>query len=536
MEPPCRQRRLEPWRQRIREECAREADAHCPVPTREGSPLQVLLRNTAEERAMRDRNPIPPGSPHSMVAPPSTLFDLSREMDSLFDSLFAPPQQRSMEVGGSNNREAEDPFEAIFDSMMGFSLRAFDRMMLTTMDAEPAVTPSMGATPMAGIDVEEKIDGFPVEGPPAKVGGGAGHYDEDETSLDEDLSSSDFHRKREIPIAEDEEDEGKGYPWGDEDFGGYDDYVSENSFATSASLDGVVSEDGEDEVAPTTPEQAAENALDVMVANLAQRAVMHATPVSEEAVAMHRAQQEKDDAEEAAFEIAEDAGEAGSTEEVGGPPVISIENLPQRLFEMGNLLLVEAGSRRRLQEADDGKIDPHLQVKERLARRLTEYRTDLFYHPDGTVTVYTSGSSGMPSPFMKPHHVIPPRPQLMNHLQPSAFPPPASESPLGMGSRHLDQCTKSRFDNGDLEGACHQAVQQFYLALDDRTMVPPAPRMMEPLIEKRTRTTNVHAEYHHEIAGVNAGTVCLFAGVFALLALVLNPICLACDEDEARKI
>jgi len=113
------------------------------------------------------------------------------------------------------------------------------------------------------------------------------------------------------------------------------------------------------------------------------------------------------------------------------------QEITHRLSEMGNDLLMK--THRRLAElSPSDAVDPHSAVQERLARRLTEYSVDLFFHPDGTVTLYTAS---MP-------------------------PPPENDVPvLGMGSMDLDQCVYSRYQNGDLDLKCHEAVDLFMMAL-----------------------------------------------------------------------
>ena len=95
-----------------------------------------------------------------------------------------------------------------------------------------------------------------------------------------------------------------------------------------------------------------------------------------------------------------------------------------------------------------------------LGRRLTEYRQDLFLHPsDGTVTLYTRG-------LMSPPPVMTIR---------GYYPQEKIVASLGMGlGDDVDQCMESRFDNGDLDGDCNDAVQMFFLAVNDRTLIPPS--------------------------------------------------------------
>ena len=179
------------------------------------------------------------------------------------------------------------------------------------------------------------------------------------------------------------------------------------------------------EVGFQQPEVAAENALDVAVAELARRSI-------------HRAGSEDGAAVAAA----------------AAPPALpDVGELHDRLFRLGSGLLSEAHGKRRLLEAAGGEadvaVDPRARTKERLARRLTEYRTDLFYHPDGTVTVYTRSRDPRP----------PPRPAA------------DARPPLGFGDDRVDECMTSRHANGDLRGGCHAAVDAFSRATTDRTLV-----------------------------------------------------------------
>jgi len=95
-----------------------------------------------------------------------------------------------------------------------------------------------------------------------------------------------------------------------------------------------------------------------------------------------------------------------------------------------------------------------------LGRRLTEYHQDLFLHPsDGTVTLYTRGLMS-PPPVMtiRGYH---PQQKIVASLG------------MGMGD-DVDKCMESHFHNGDLAGDCNDAVQMFFLAVNDRTLIPPS--------------------------------------------------------------
>lgn len=116
--------------------------------------------------------------------------------------------------------------------------------------------------------------------------------------------------------------------------------------------------------------------------------------------------------------------------------------ITHRLSQRGNDLLMRT-HRRLAEQSRLESVDPHSAVQERLARRLTEYSVDLFFHPDGTVTLY---STAMPSP-------------------------PGNDVPvLGSGSKEVDHCVYSRYENGDLENECDEAVDFFMMALSSPGM------------------------------------------------------------------
>jgi hypothetical protein len=94
-----------------------------------------------------------------------------------------------------------------------------------------------------------------------------------------------------------------------------------------------------------------------------------------------------------------------------------------------HLQLMESRRRRRLSE-----IDPHSEMRDRLARRLTEYvsTTEVFQLPGGGVM----------------------RVVRVN--------PAEEETPrLGFMFKEMDDCVYSRYQNGDLSDNCNQAVSSF---------------------------------------------------------------------------
>jgi hypothetical protein len=409
-EPPCRQRRLEPWRRQVRERCAAEADKVC----RRSSDIRMtgdVLRRQGDSQ--------------------QPLSPLAKEIEAFFnDVIVAPTRQEGRREEEEEEKVVVDDFESIFNSMLGFSLRAFDEITMLTDENN-----SNGAT-AAAVVMEagyHKLDGdqAAAEGttaaaPPSGDEGERMMEDSAISHLDDDMdmdsrvfSSEGFREEvyaaEEVPV--------------------------------------------EQPRAAPTPEQAAEDALDAMVGALFR--------------AVSTANQEAQGPEQHKSELDN-----------------SLNFFSSRFFRMGNDLLDEARTRRRLTE---GAADPRAEVKERLGRRLTEYRTDLFAHPDGSVTLLRSSSdpfaaatlvAGMSGGGM----AVPPRPPTRNNnvvMSPPFFATNnnnngAPPTPLGMNSRHLDECLRSRYDNGDLENEdCHEAVEQLLLAVDHRAAPIGDPRMQQ---------------------------------------------------------
>jgi len=246
--------------------------------------------------------------------------------------------------------------------------------------------------------------------------------------------------------------------------------------------------------------QAAENSLDTMVASLAQSV-----------------QQEKIDTSKV---NSEDSGDGAIR-----PSVI---NLPQLLLQLGKDLLSETHSdRRRLLEEGGEKMDVHSHVKERLARRLTEYRTDLFFDSDGTITMYTT-SEVAPSSLFSPAPI-----SLDRHLQSWEV-----ETPLGMGSTHFDQCMRSRFDNGDLGGECHGAVKQLLLAVGDRSLMPPSSAEEE----YRRTAQEVNADFNAWLIAapqgasdprtVHALPTLMYSSIFLICVFLMDRFMFSNDEED----
>eukprot|EP00986_Skeletonema_menzelii_P018848 scaffold26734_cov143-Skeletonema_menzelii.AAC.3 len=116
-----------------------------------------------------------------------------------------------------------------------------------------------------------------------------------------------------------------------------------------------------------------------------------------------------------------------------------IDNVPhvEEVFEslLGDIMDITShiqisSERRRLSEGDN---DPHLEMKNRLARRLTEYvsQTELFQLPGGGIMRVTSLSQVHETPK------------------------------LGLGNVDLDECIYSSYKNGDLSSGCTVAVSSY---------------------------------------------------------------------------
>lgn len=342
-EPPCRSRRLELFRQHVREECRLDAATHCPTAavTKSATTMRSMLTPTYTDDVW---------------------------LNSLMGSVIESPSSPST---------SEDSFENIMNSMLN---EFFGHMM----DLET---------------IMDGTDGHVLNSPPELK-----------------------------PLAE-QSDIAEAPP-----------SSTRPSDDTSAS-----SSSSSDDIAVTPLDEVAENSLDVLVATLAQRFI-------------HSEEEDK-----------------SSTADTNLPSSTSssqrMNDLSQRLSQLGNDLLSETrmARRRRLQESSIGgedvvAFDRQLRVKERVARRLTEYRTDLVYHPGGTVSVYTSSFQPHPSSsssFFFPHAI-------------RALPPHSIVSPLGMGSTHVDECMKSRYENGELSGSCFSAVDRFFAAVKDRNLSPPS--------------------------------------------------------------
>jgi len=339
-EPPCRQRRLAPWRQRVRDRCRAAAERHCP----------------SEERDLRREGPRD-ASTYISFSPVSTIFE----------ELFAP----NFHDAGIEDA-TEDPLDALFNRMLGFSLRAFDQMVVG--EEQPASPEEEGAKE------ESPAASSPSEGASA-----------------EDASAEDA------------------------------------SSAVSLFLEYV-------ESAPT-PEQAAENALDLMVASLAAHS-------NAAAAASVDVQEMEDDA------ALEEPEEEEGGEEAWDDILLAAADLPWLLSQYGDALLADAAE-------GEAVENPREHAKRRLARRLTEYRSDLFFsRADGSVALYTANFLSPSSPVFG---------GIPAFTQQQEEDPPA----LGMGSRHLDTCVRSAFQNRDLSGGCHQAVGELLLAVDHGSRASP---------------------------------------------------------------
>lgn len=139
---------------------------------------------------------------------------------------------------------------------------------------------------------------------------------------------------------------------------------------------------------------------------------------------------------------------SASSSSSGDEPQEEEEEEEEEVFSslMGDLILMEItrhiqrdSQRRRLSEGGDN--DPHLEMKDRLARRLTEYvsQTEVFQFPGGGVMRVVS----------------------LSRVE--------EETPrLGFMFREVDECIYSGFKNGDLSKGCSTAVSSFMNFVDAR--------------------------------------------------------------------
>ena len=353
----------------------------------------------------------------SLTSSPSLL---ERDMDALFANLFAAPERKY----------EEDPFDTLFNTMLGTALRAYD---CKEQDL-----------PIATLGVE---DGEQVLG---------GEKEKEATG-----ETPRFVEVGEEQVGEEDEKQEDG--------------DAEDSYASS-SADYLE--------AAATPEEAAENALDVMVASLARSGALAVKG-------------------EAQKEVGEEAADATSASEW----------LPEVFSRLESFARTHA--RRRLSEEGPAA---RRGVRERLARRLSEYSSNMFLSPDGTVTVYTT------------HHVTP-LSSFHSSASFSSFPssPPfetraSSPAFLGTGSRRMDACLRARFDAGELAGGCGRAVGELLLARADRS--PPG----VPAV--RIRVRDVEMAPHTSCTFVVHALALFF---LVMGCVVLGGACFRQEEDDEEE-
>eukprot|EP00581_Thalassiosira_minuscula_P002998 CAMPEP_0183742638 /NCGR_PEP_ID=MMETSP0737-20130205/64802_1 /TAXON_ID=385413 /ORGANISM="Thalassiosira miniscula, Strain CCMP1093" /LENGTH=729 /DNA_ID=CAMNT_0025978227 /DNA_START=81 /DNA_END=2269 /DNA_ORIENTATION=- len=537
-EPPCRQRRLEPWRRAVREACRAEAVDHCGLAEGGGGGR----RASAAADLFQPSSYITWMSSSSSSSSSSSLMSLAQEMDAFFSEFFETQSSDDVATAisgdsGDNAEEEEDgvaaaveedtkeeegdPIEKLLTEMMGFSLRAFDQMM---MESASGASPSKTLVTVTFVDNEEEEGGEPD----------AMEEKEEEEELHEETLPLLHQHQLDLTWSEDEfeDDDAVEFMYSGE--GEADDDMIYNRDLTEYEDD---DDNEERRMAPRiprmSPEEAAESALDAMVAALARSIAVPPVPtnsMSDEAESSERRNLFP-------TSIAE--------EEDAGNDVETNDGLQRRLSRFGNGVLAETSTmRRRLTEGDAAAVnvedDPRLRIKERLGRRLTEYASDLFLAPggsDGVVTLYTStnpkmfgappppppsfdilfggppsfgGVIGGPPPIfamqengmMNPSFAPPGEAPLggvvtlYTSTNPKMFgapPPPPSgvdilfggppsfgglmmnpsfappgEAPLGMGSRELDRCILARFEEDALDDSteCRRSVGEFLLAVD----------------------------------------------------------------------
>lgn len=381
-EPPCRQRRLEPYRQRVREECRLEASVYCSWE----HPGEI--RDLATTASIKQQT----------------------EQRSLLDAIFFPPPSDH-----SSSHES-DPFQRIFDEMIGYSLRAFDESAASSFTAQHVFL----SEPMYK---EPQVDNI----------------------VSVAMSTVDKSNPNISTIsAEDESVKGNA-----------------------------------------APAAQAERTLDFAVAELARRTINGGVSV-----------------------------EGGDI--IAPPALPNVDELHDRLFRFGSGLISETIGKRRLTEGD---ADPRAHIKERLARRLTEYRTDLFYHPDGSVTVYTRSLSPNSSATTAP--------------------------PLGTGSNRVDECLNSRYASGDLGGGCHDAVDAFTKAIAPQMTAQSYTRAhgtaaananIPQQQQKRTLDVDHSSQpFVYGACGIVLMNLVVYSIVFMILAVIVDRQFASEDDDEQEE-
>ena len=106
---------------------------------------------------------------------------------------------------------------------------------------------------------------------------------------------------------------------------------------------------------------------------------------------------------------------------------------------------------------------------------------------------------------------------------------------------HVDQCMESRFHNGDLvtNPKCHEAVEMFFQAVNDRSLIPPAPPVVARDVTQdkpRSHVYVVNGTPVEPMEGMNwLCGVLTYAGIFLILVFVAEKLCCcfnSSDEDE----
>lgn len=177
----------------------------------------------------------------------------------------------------------------------------------------------------------------------------------------------------------------------------------------------------------TTPEEAATEALDIMVANLYNHPMSASTHKRRPA---SRRSQEYDSFNTDLYSGSEHAKSAFDN------PASTFDELPQRLYEFGNKFLLDS-QRRRLSEDNE---DHHWNIKTRLARRLTEYieMDSSFFYSDK---------------------------DRKGDISPAADKTTVPD--LGFDSKRVNQCIYFHFLKTDLSKGCFKAVDRYLLAANN---------------------------------------------------------------------
>jgi hypothetical protein len=179
------------------------------------------------------------------------------------------------------------------------------------------------------------------------------------------------------------------------------------------------------------------------------------------------------------------------------------QEMASRLNSLGNEYL--SSHRRLLSEEDrnghkgSSSSEDSSYIKERLARRLSEYISVMYLPDDSSITVFTTSFT-----------------PINDHTPPI----------LGMGSRQLDNCIYSRYTNGDiLNNSCKNAVDMFMEAhqtpgLTYRDAVAKNKKMGEEVMGNKLQGATASITSFEEFLRRENESYTLLLVIYALIAML----------------